>query len=398
MFDILKLRSNFENTKQRLLSRKKNYPQLEKFAQIDENWRMLTTNIQKLCTERNAINQEFGQIFNDKNVNNQEVEAKKVLIKTKMQKIKDEIDELTKKQQACQQTLNEILYSLPNLPDEDVPIGKDENDNVEIRRFLEPKEFDFAVLAHYDLATKLNLADFERGAKIAGARHTVFLHDGARLMRALRNFTIDMHLKNKYTEILPPVLINSAILYGTGHLPKAQDDMYQLDSMQFLSPTEEVPLTGLYSNEILDPNILPIRLVASTLSFRKEAGSAGKDVRGIIRQHQFYNTELVSLCLPEQSDAELEVMTKNAEAILQKLKLPYRVIKLCTGDMGQAAAKTYDLEVWFPYEKKYREISSCSNCRDYQSRGSFLKYRDPQTKNTNLLHTLNGTGTSLNRL
>jgi seryl-tRNA synthetase len=217
-------------------------------------------------------------------------------------------------------------------------------------------------------------------------------------MRALRNYTLDIHQGAGFIELQPPVLINPEILYGTGHLPKSKDDMFELKNGQFLSPTEEIPLTGYYRNETLNINQLPIRLSSSTISYRSEAGSAGKDMRGVIRQHQFYNTEMVVICSDDDSKKQHEFITKQAELILKSLKLPYRVIILCTGDMGSAATKTYDIEVWFPYEQKYREISSCSNCRDYQARGSVIKYIDQKTNETKFVHTLNGTGTSLNRL
>jgi seryl-tRNA synthetase len=241
------------------------------------------------------------------------------------------------------------------------------------------------------------MVDFTRAAKISGSRHTIFINDGAKLIRVLRDFTLDCHVKNKYMELLPPVLINENILFGTGHLPKSKDDMFQLTNNQFLSPTEEVPLTGYYNNEIIEQKKLPIFLTSSTLSFRSEAGSAGKDIRGIIRQHQFYNTEMVIISKPEESFKMLELMTSHCENVLQQLEIPYRVIELCTGDIGTAACKTYDVEVWFASANQYREISSCSNCTDYQARSSLIRYRDENNK-TNYVHTLNGTGTSLNRL
>jgi seryl-tRNA synthetase len=241
--------------------------------------------------------------------------------------------------------MNNVLFSIPNIPDPDIPLGKDENDNVELRKVNKPKKFTFPVKSHYELGEALNILDFDRAVKLAGSRQTIFKGDGARLLRALRNYTLDLHLKNNYIEIQPPVIINPEILYGTGHLPKAKDDMFELSNGKFLSPTEEIPLTGYYRNETIKETELPIKLTASTLSFRSEAGSAGKDMRGIIRQHQFYNTEMVVLCKEEESAKQLELLTKEAESILKSLKLPYRVILLCTGDMGSAAVKTYDIEV-----------------------------------------------------
>lgn len=390
MLNIKFLRDNFEDTKKKILSRNRKYPLLDEFKELDLKWKKNTTELQNLNTERNKKSGEISNLIKNK----ENTKANK--IKDEVKKMKDKIETLEKENTILNEQLKNILFSLPNIPDSDVPIGKDENDNKELRKIGEVRKFDFTPLPHWELATKLNIADFERGAKLSGARHTVFKGDGAKLMRAIRNYTLDLHNRAGYFEIQPPVLINPTILYGTGHLPKAREDMFETLNGQFLSPTEEVPLTGLYANEVLESNLLPLKLTSSTLSFRSEAGSAGKDVRGLIRQHQFYNTEMVILCKEEESEQQLEEMTNECELVLKNLNLPYRVIILCTGDMGSAAVKTYDVEVWFPCNNTYREISSCSNCRSYQSLGSNIKYRE--SKENKLVHTLNGTGTSLNRL
>lgn len=390
MIDINLLRDKFIETKDRLLTRNKPMPKLDRFLEIDTQWRKLITEIQKLNQTRNNITEQIASYI--KNNKNQEVDKlKKEIINIKYKNTKNE-----KQLKTLDDEIQEIIYSLPNIPDKSVPIGKDETQNVEIRKWGIPKTFDFQPKPHWELAEQLDMADFTRATKIAGSRHTIFKNDGAKLIRILRDFTIDCHVKNGYVELLPPVLINDKILYGTGHLPKSKDDMFCLTNGQYLSATEEVPLTGYYNGEILDGKILPIFLTSSTLSFRSEAGSAGKDIRGIIRQHQFYNTEMVMICKQEESFELLEKMTSHCEHVLKELKIPYRVIELCTGDIGTAACKTYDVEVWFAAAKQFREISSCSNCTDYQARGSLIRYRDNGT--TKYVHTLNGTGTSLNRL
>lgn len=393
MLDISLLRNKYNEVVKKINSRGKNYPQLIEFKQVDEQWRTITTKIQELQSKRNSLSDQIGQLVK---------EGKKdqiANIKDEVVKIKQEIETLSNQCNELDKKLHDILYSIPNLPDADVPLGKDENDNKEVKKWGKLPKFSFAPLSHWELAEKLGLADFERASKLSGARHTIFKGDGARLMRALRNFTLDVANQFGFTEMQPPILINDHILQGTGHLPKSKEDMFETLNGQFLSPTEEVPLTGYYNKEIIDVNLLPIKMTSSTLSFRSEAGSAGKDVRGVIRQHQFYNTELVVLCKEDDSEKQLDLMVKHVEKVLQLLAIPYHILLLCTGDMGFAAAKTFDIEVWFPCNNKYREISSCSNCRDFQARGSAIKYRLPeQPNNSYFVHTLNGTATSLNRL
>jgi seryl-tRNA synthetase len=292
------------------------------------------------------------------------------------------------------------VLNLPNLPHASVPAGKSAADNVEVRRVGEPRAFDFTPQAHWDLGPALGIIDFERGTKIAGARFTVLSGAGARLSRALINFMLDIHTREHgYREVEPPFLANSASLQGTGQLPKFEQDLFKIagDWDLYLIPTAEVPLTNLHRGEILDGRDLPIRTTAYTPCFRSEAGSYGQDVRGLIRQHQFDKVELVKLTTPEQSYDELEALTVNAEAILKRLELPYRTMLLCTGDMGFSAAKTYDIEVWLPSQKTYREISSCSNTEAFQARRANIKFRSGGTGKAEFVHTLNGSGLAVGR-
>ena len=292
------------------------------------------------------------------------------------------------------------VLNLPNLPHASVPVGKSAADNVEVRRAGEPRVFDFTPQPHWDLGPALGIIDFERGTKIAGARFTVLHGAGARLSRALINFMLDVHTREHgYREVAPPFLANTATLRGTGNLPKFEQDLFKIagDWDLYLIPTAEVPLTNLHSGEILDGRELPIRTTAYTPCFRSEAGSYGQDVRGLIRQHQFEKVELVKLTTPEQSYDELESLTANAEEILKRLELPYRTVLLCTGDMGFAAAKTYDIEVWLPSQKTYREISSCSNTEAFQARRANIKFRAAGTGRAEFVHTLNGSGLAVGR-
>ena len=294
----------------------------------------------------------------------------------------------------------QALLALPNLPHATVPIGKSAADNVEVRRHGEPRTFDFEPKAHWDLGPELGIIDFERGTKIAGARFTVLSGDGARLSRALINFMLDLHTReHAYREVEPPFLVNAAALTGTGNLPKFEADLFKIagDWDLYLVPTAEVPLTNLHRGEILDGRDLPIRYTAYTPCFRSEAGSYGQDVRGLIRQHQFDKVELVKLTTPEQSSEELERLTDNAEEVLRRLELPHRTMLLCTGDMGFASAKTYDIEVWLPSQKTYREISSCSNTEAFQARRANIKFRASGSGKAEFVHTLNGSGLAVGR-
>ena len=315
-----------------------------------------------------------------------------VSLKTKIEKKEKEIKVLEDK-------LNIELLNIPNIPDVSVPVGKDENENVEIKKVFNPKKFDFAPKPHWDLAVSNDIVDFERATKVTGSRFVIYKNNGSKLIRVLQSLTLEMHLKAGYNEFLMPVIVNENSLKGTGQLPKFKEDLFELASTNYyLSPTAEVQLTNYHANEIIDENKLPLKYTSSTINFRSEAGAAGKDTRGVIRQHQFYKTEMVNLCKPEESFDLLEKMVNQAESILEILKLPYRRIVLCTGDMGFSSAKTYDIEVWLPSYDSYKEISSCSNCLDFQARRSMIRYRNKKTNKTEYIHTLNGSGLAIDRL
>ena len=316
-----------------------------------------------------------------------------------MQHVGETIKEHDEKLEKVEQRLNHLLFTIPNKLHESTPIGKDEDDNVEVRRWGEPKKFDFEIKSHDELGVNLDILDFERGAKLGGSRFTVYKGAAARLERALINFMLDTHTtEHGFTEILTPQLAKKEIMMGTGQLPKFEDDMYKIaDEELYLIPTAEVTLTNLYNQEILEEEELPKYMCGFTACFRKEAGSGGKDLKGLIRQHQFNKVEMVKIVKPENSYEELEHMVNCAERILQKLELPYRVITLCSGDLGFSAAKTYDIEVWVPSQDKYREISSCSNTQDFQARRAMIKYRSKEDKKSYYVHTLNGSGLAVGR-
>lgn len=323
-------------------------------------------------------------------------------LKAEMKGVADEIKAGEQRLAGIQADLDGRLLELPNLPDESVPVGRDAADNVEVRRVGLPRTFEFEPRAHWDLGPELGILDFERAARLSGARFAVYMDDGARLERALIQFMLDLHTRERgYREVIPPYLVTRQTLTGTGQLPKFESDLFRTQAGErelFLIPTAEVPLTNLHAGEILDEERLPVHYVAFTPCFRSEAGSYGKDVRGLIRQHQFHKVELVKLTTPESSMAALESMVSDAEEVLKRLELPYRVVTLCTGDMGFAAAKTYDIEVWLPGQQAYREISSCSNCSDFQARRASLRYRPAGGKGKpRFVHTLNGSGLAVGR-
>jgi seryl-tRNA synthetase len=309
------------------------------------------------------------------------------------------LKELDARATAADEALRRVMLTIPNLPDASVPIGTSSDDNAEVRRWGAPPKFDFEPKAHWDVGTALGILDFERAAKITGARFTVYMGAGARLERALINFMLDLHTREHgYTEVLPPFMVNEKAMIGTGNLPKFAADLFRLEQFgYYLIPTAEVPLTNLHREEILDGARLPLSYTAWTACFRSEAGSYGKDVKGLIRQHQFNKVELVKFTKPEESFAALERLTADAETVLQRLGLPYRVVALCSGDMGFASAKTYDIEVWLPSFNTYREISSCSNCTDFQARRAGIRFRRGPTGKTELAHTLNGSGLAVGR-
>ncbi len=390
MIDIQLIRKDPEFVKERLRARDPSYVQiLEELIGVDSHRRRVQTRVEELRSERNRLSQEIGKLKREGG-SAQSLEAKVRDIKKEIEELEEEMNDLAQRQ-------NSLLLSLPNLPHSTVPVGEDENDNVEVRRWGEPKEFSFEPKPHYEIGERLGILDFERGVKLAGSRFTAVMGKGAILERALINFMLDLHRKKGYREVIPPHLVKPEILTGTGQLPKFEEDLYRCERDElYLIPTAEVPLTNLYRDEILKEEDLPIYLTAYTPCYRREAGSHGKDIRGIIRQHQFNKIELVKIVHPEKSYEELESLVRDAEEVLKLLGLPYRVVELCTGDLGFSASKTYDIEVWFPSQKRYREISSCSNCEDFQARRMRTRFKDSTGKNR-FVHTLNGSGLAVGR-
>jgi seryl-tRNA synthetase len=365
---------------------------LAPLAPLDERRKALIVEVEHLKREQNSGAEDVAR----RKKSGEDVSALVEANRTRGQAVKEKDTAL----QAIEDERRALLLTIPNIPHSTVPVGRSAEDNLEVRRVGQPRAFDFEPKAHWDLGPELGILDFERGTKIARARFTVLMRDGARLARALINFMLDLHTREHgYTEVEPPFLVNSASLTGTGNLPKFEQDLFKIagDWDLFLVPTAEVPLTNLYRGEILDGRALPLRYTAYTPCFRSEAGSYGADVRGLIRQHQFDKVELMSFTTPDQSYAELERLTGNAERVLQLLGLPYRTMLLCTGDMGFASAKTYDLEVWLPSQKTYREISSCSNTEGFQARRASIKYRPGGTGKADTVHTLNGSGLAVGR-
>ena len=349
----------------------------------------LIKKVETLKATKNAVSTEIAEIKKNKG----NADSKIAEMKELGEEIKQYDDELN----AVLEKLNELMLAIPNIPDDSVPYGSDSDDNVEVRRFGEPTKFNFEPKAHWDLGLDLNLFDWERAGKITGTRFTVYKNWGAKLERAIMNFMLDTHAQSNYTEVFPPFMVNRDSMIGTGQLPKFEEDMYAVKGTDFyLVPTAEVPVTNLHRGEILDEKPLPIKYCAYTACFRGEAGSAGRDTRGLIRQHQFNKVELVKFAHPDNSFEELEELTNCAEKILQLLKLPYRVVTLCTGDLGFGSAKTYDIEVWMPSYNRYVEISSCSNYVDFQARRANIKFRDADKK-TRFVHTLNGSGLAIGR-
>jgi seryl-tRNA synthetase len=337
--------------------------------------------------------QQIGALMKEKK--KEEADA----LRGRLREVSNDIKAKEERQGEVEELLRQLVMALPNLPDESVPVGGDSSANVEVRRYGELPRFDFKPRPHWEVGTELGILDFDRAAKLSGARFVVYLDLGAKLERALINFMLELHTnKHGYREVLPPVLVNAATLEGTGQLPKFEADLFRVRERDlYLIPTAEVPLTNLHRDEILEGDQLPLYYTAYTPCFRSEAGSYGKDVRGIIRLHQFNKVELVKLTTPETSYQELEKMTVNAEEVLKQLELPYRVVTLSTGDMGPSASKTYDLEVWLPSENGFREISSCSNCTDYQARRAKIRYRPDAKSKVRFVHTLNGSGLAVGR-
>jgi len=358
---------------------------------LAEKKKALQKEVDDLRSRQNQTSKQIGRLKQQ----GQEV----TLLIEEMRRMSEEIEKKEEELKTLEEKIRDLLLRIPNLPHESVPLGSSSEDNVEIRRFGQPPEFSFDPLPHWEIGRKLGLLDFERAARLAGSRFTVYVGAGARLERALIQFMLDIHTKEKgYREILPPFIANEACLIGTGNLPKFERDLFKLRGRRwYLIPTAEVPLTNLYRDEILSAEKLPQRFVAYTPCFRSEAGSYGKDIRGLIRQHQFNKVELVAFTLPEKSMEELEKMTADAEEVLKRLGLHYRVVALCTADLGFAGAKTYDLEIWFPEQKKYREVSSVTNCLDFQARRANIRFRREPKSKPEFVHTLNGSGVAIGR-
>jgi seryl-tRNA synthetase len=390
MLDIKRIRTDFDGVAAKLATRGVTAESLENIKKLDAKRREILVTVEELKAERNTVSAEIAQAKRNKENVDDKIAA--------MQKLSADVKNLDAELLEIDEKLNAILAVLPNTPHDSVPVGVDEEENVEVRRWGTPREFTFEPKAHWDLGEDLDILDWERGAKVTGARFLFYKNLGARLERALYNFMLDEHITEGYQEIITPYMVNRDSMYGTGQYPKFKEDTFELtDTNYVLIPTAEVPLTNYYRNEILEEKDLPIYFTAMSPSFRSEAGSAGRDTRGLIRLHQFHKVEMVKFATPEQSYDELEKMTANAENILQKLGLPYRVLSLCTGDMGFSAAKTYDLEVWIPAQNAYREISSCSNTEDFQARRAQIRYRDAAEGKVKLLHTLNGSGLAVGR-
>jgi seryl-tRNA synthetase len=390
MLDIELLRKNPEFVKERLRLRREDYPRLvDEALRLDEERRSILKDLEALRAERNSLSKEVGK-RKSKGEQTAELEGK-------VKEIKEKIEGLEDKLSKVEEQLKSAMLSIPNMPHQSVPVGKDETENVEVRSWGVPRDFDFEPKAHYEIGEALGILDFERGASLSGSRFTVMWGWGAKLERALINFMLDFHTSRGYKEVWVPHLVKPEILEGTGQLPKFEEDLYFCgrDGL-YLIPTAEVPLTNLFRDTILEEKDLPIYLTAYTPCYRREAGAYGKDIRGIIRQHQFDKVELVKIVHPDTSDQELEKLTADAEEILKLLGLPYRVVALCTGDLGFASAKTYDIEVWFPSQNKYREISSCSNCTDFQARRMNTRFKDSEGRKR-FVHTLNGSGLAVGR-
>ncbi len=366
---------------------------VQEFLALDTKRRALIAQVEELQAKRNAASKNIGALMQQGKKD--EAEA----AKAEVAELKGSISSLEQEMKEIDDATTHLLATGPNIPDESVPVGREENENVEIKKWGTPRTFDFEPLAHWDLGPALNMIDFDRGVKLAGSSFVVLGGRGAQLERALINFMLDTHADAGFKEWWPPSLANGDTLYGTGQLPKFEDDLYKTaDEGLYLIPTAEVQLTNLHRDEVLEGEQLPLRYTAFTSCFREEAGAAGRDTRGLIRLHQFDKVEMVKFARPEESFDELESMTIQAEKILELLELPYRRIVLCTGDMGFGAAKTYDIEVWLPSYNNYKEISSCSNCVDFQARRASIKYREPQNfKGSRFVHTLNGSGLAVGR-
>ncbi len=393
MLDLKLISSNPELVKEAL--KKRAYPEkylsvVDRIVELDATRKEIQKKVDNLRSQKNRISQEIAKL------RKKNKDASTLFRKAK--DIDNQLKSLEQKQKETKTMLDELLLVLPNIPEEDVPIGPDENYNVVVKQWGEKPQFDFKPRPHWEVGERLGILDFKRAAKLSGSRFVVYKDDGAKLERALINFMLDLHIRNGFTEILPPFLVNSRTMTGTGQLPKFAEDLFKVENHDlWLIPTAEVPLVNLFSNEIIPPEGLPIYLTAYTPCFRAEAGSYGRDVRGIIRQHQFNKVELVKIVEPEKSEEELNSLLEEAELVLRELGLHYRVVKLCTGDLGFSASKTYDIEVWMAGSGEYREISSVSNTRDFQTRRANIRWK-PNAKSKPIFpHALNGSGLAVGR-
>jgi len=390
MIDLKAIRNNPEILKKALQKRKENFD-IEGFLKIDENRRDIIQKVEQLKNKQNVTSKLIPQY---------KKEGKDVAsLMEEMKALSDEIKELDNKVRLLDDEIEKILLSIPNIPNDSVPLGDSDEDNVEIRKWGEPRKFDFEPKAHWEIGEKLNILDFSTAAKVTGARFTFYKGLGARLERALMNFMLDLHVdKHGYTEVFPPFMVHRNSMIGTGQLPKFEEDSFKVNGTEyFLVPTAEVPVTNMYREQILYEKDLQIKHVAYSACFRAEAGAAGRDTRGLIRQHQFNKVELVKFTTPETSYDELEKLTNDAEEVLQILGLPYRVVKICIGDLGFTAAMKYDIEVWMPSYNRYVEISSCSNFESFQARRAGIRYRRSVKDKPEFVHTLNGSGVAIGR-
>lgn len=391
LLDVKRLRENFEEIKEKLKYRNEDIRGLDSFLELDLRRRQLVRQTDELKRKRNDVSREMAEMKKKKEDASEKIQE--------MRQVGEQIKRLDQELRDLDQQLREILIALPNVPHSSVPIGLTEEENQPVRYWGEIPKPDFELKPHWELAERLKIIDFERAAKVTGSRFVFYQGLGARLERALINFMLDLHVdQHRYQEIVPPYMVNSKSMTGTGQLPKFAEDSFAVSGTDYyLIPTAEVPVTNYFADEILSADDLPRRFVAYSACFRSEAGSAGRDTRGIIRQHQFHKIELVKWVKPEDSYDELELLVQHAEKVLQLLELPYRVVKMCTGDLGFAAAKKYDLEVWLPSSGTYREISSCSNFEDFQARRANIRFRRNAKSKPEYIHTLNGSGLAIDR-
>lgn len=391
MLDIKVIRNDPEGVKKAVASRGANLDKvIDEILKTDEIRRKTLAEVESMKSTQNAVSKKIPAMKKS----GEDTSA----LMSEMKELSNKISEKNKELSELEKNQRELILTIPNIPNKDVPIGKDDSENVEVRRWGEPKKFEFEAKAHWDIGKNLDILDPERAAKVTGARFHFYKGLGAKLERSVINFFLNTHTQNGYKEMLPPYIVNSDSLYGTGQFPKFKEDEFKLENTDYyLIPTAEVPVTNYHRDEILDGNKLPIKYCAYSACFRSEAGSAGRDTRGLVRQHQFNKVELVKFVKPENSYEELEKLTSDAEKLLQMLNIPYRVVCLSTGDLGFCSAKTYDIEVWMPSYGRYVEISSCSNFEDYQARRASIRYKNSNKEKAQLVHTLNGSGLAVGR-